>query len=689
LNAALGESAVVLALIGALAGIATLVIGLRTGREHLLRVGRSYTWLILLGAVVATFAMQHALITHDFRLVYVDNNDSPTTPIIFRVTAMWSALQGSILLWSLILSGYITLVAVHFRHRITDPLVGWAMVVCFGIAAFFFGLMATASNPFSTVHGPVPTTGPGPDPLLQDHILVAFHPPMLYLGLVGFTVPFAFAVASLITGRVGEGWMVETRRWTLFAWAFLSGGLVLGAWWSYQVLGWGGYWAWDPVENAALLPWITATAYLHSVMVQERRGMLRVWNISLVLATFSLTVLCTFLTRSGVLASVHSFSNSDIGPELLAFFGITVGGAIAMVAWRGDRLRSPGAIDSPFSREGAFLANNLLFGAFAVVVLLGTVFPLIVQAVNGKQITVGGPYFDTLTMPIVVCLLFLMAVAPVLPWRKASGELLRHRLLWPALAGVATLVVCVAAGLRGLNPLLAFGLGAFAAASALRQLVIATRRQGARGFIGRANGGMIVHLGVVIIAVAFAASHSFQHDGSVTLKPGQTATYDGHRFTYLGMRATSGGNHTGEGALVRVDGGRVYEPEVNDYQLSGETVPTPSVKSGPSEDIYLTLANIPANAATGPATIGVIIEPLVSWLWVGGGVIVLGSALAAWPGGRRRRPTDPVSGPVGTGRPLADEEPIGARGGAIGAGVARVAGPGRDGGGARAAGAPS
>jgi cytochrome c-type biogenesis protein CcmF len=669
MNAALGQSAIILALIGSLAGVVTLVVGLRTGRDNLLRVGRSYVWIVLLGAVVATIAMQHALVTFDSRIVYVGNNDSLQTPIIFRITAMWSALQGSILLWALILSGYIAAVAFHFRHRITDPLVGWALAVCFTIAAFFFGLMATASNPFLTTHNPV-TTGPGPDPLLQNNVLVAFHPPMLYLGLVGFTVPFAFAIASLITGRVGEGWMVETRRWTLFAWAFLSGGLVLGAWWSYRVLGWGGYWAWDPVENAALLPWLTATAYLHSVMVQERRGMLRVWNISLVLSTFSLTVLCTFLTRSGVLASVHSFSNSDIGPELLTFFGITVGGAIALVAWRGDRLRSPGAIDSPLSREGAFLANNLLFGAFAVVVLLGTVFPLIVQAINGNTITVGGPYFDTLTMPIVVCLLFLMAVAPVLPWRKASGELLRHRLTWPAIAGVACLVICVAAGIRGLNPLLAFSLGAFAGASALRQLVLATRRQGARGFIGRANGGMIVHLGVVMIAVAFAASHSFEHSGTVTLKPGQTASYDGHRFTYLGERNVEGGNHVGIGARIRVDGGRVMEPEVNDYALSGnEEVPTPAVHPGATEDLYLTLNTNPTSA--GVVTIGVIVEPLVSWVWVGGGVIVAGSALAAWPGGRRRKPTDPVSGPIGS-EGLVTDEPVSDIPSPVGAGVARI-----------------
>jgi cytochrome c-type biogenesis protein CcmF len=644
-TAALGEGAIFLAFIAAVVGGVTLVVGLRQGRPNLLRVGRSYVWVLLLGAVVATAAMEYALITRDFQLKYVGSNDSLTTPLIFRITAMWSALQGSILLWGLILSFYIAAVAFHFRHRITDPLFGWALAVCFWVAAFFFGLMLTASNPFTTYATPV-GNGPGPDPLLQNNVLVAFHPPLIYLGLVGFTVPFAFAVASLITGRVGEGWMVETRRWTLFAWAFLSGGLVLGAWWSYQVLGWGGFWAWDPVENAVLLPWLTATAYLHSVMVQERRGMLRVWNISLVLSTFSLTVLCTFLTRSGVLESVHSFDNTGIGPELLIFFAITVGGAIALLAWRGDRLRSPGAIDSPLSREGAFLANNLLFGAFAVVVLLGTVFPLIVQAVNGKTITVGGPYFDTLTMPIVVCLLFLMAVAPVLPWRKASGELLRHRLTWPAIAGVGTLVACVAFGIRGLNPLLAFSLGAFAAGSALRQLVLATRRQGVRGFVGRANGGMIVHLGIIMIAVAFAASHSFQHQTQqLNIRPGHTARFDGHTFTYLSLQNVTGANSTGIGARIRVDGGKIYEPEDNDYQFDNEEVPTPAIKSTATEDVYLTLSNIPTGS--GPVGIGVIVEPLVSWVWAGGLVVVLGAALAAFPGQRRRRPTQPVSAPVG------------------------------------------
>ena len=617
MNAAVGESAVLLAFIGAVAGCATLVVGLLRGRHRLLLAGRSYTWVVLLGAVVAVLALEHALITRDFSLQYVANNDSLATPLLFRITAMWSNLAGSILLWGLILAGYLAAVAIHFRARQTDPLVGWATAIGYAVAAFFFGLMLTASNPFTTVSGVTPTDGPGPDPLLQNHILVAFHPPVLYLGMVGFTVPFAFAGASLITGRVGEGWLIETRRWTLFAWAFLTAGVILGAWWSYQVLGWGGYWAWDPVENAAFLPWITGTAYLHSVMVQERRGMLRVWNLSLVMATFALTILATFLTRSGVLESVHSFNNTGIGPALLTFFGVIAVGTVALLAWRGDRLRSPGAIDSPLSREGAFLANNLLFGAFALVVLLGTVFPLIAQAVNGQQITVGAPYFDRMTMPIVVCLLFMMAVAPVLPWRKASAELLRSRLLWPAAAAVAALVACVAAGVRGFNPLLAFGLGAFAGASAVRQVALATRRNGWRGFVGRANGGMVVHLGVVVIAVAFAASHSFADRGQLTLRQGHATRFDGHTFTYLGTRAVDASTHSGVEARVRVDGGRVYAPAISDYPFAQEEIGTPSVRSSVAEDVYLTVVSLPAQKG-GAAVIGVIVEPLVDWIWIGG-----------------------------------------------------------------------
>ena len=325
---------------------------------------------------------------------------SSLTPPLFNVATMWSALEGSVLLWGLILAGYVVVVTVKFSGRYTDPMVAWALVVMFFVMGFFALAMVGPANPFQSFDPPVGYDGPGPNPLLQNHILVAFHPPMLYLGFVGFTVPFAFAISALITGSLGEGWLLETRRWTLFAWGFLTAGIILGAWWAYDVLGWGGYWGWDPVENASLVPWLTGTAYLHSVLVQERRGLLRVWNLSLICATFALTILGTFITRSGILASVHAFSAGNFGGWLLVFFALVVTVTVSLIFWRGDRLRSPGGIDSPLSREGAFLANNLAFAVFAFVVLLGTVFPLIVEALQGRQISVGAPYFEKMSMPI-------------------------------------------------------------------------------------------------------------------------------------------------------------------------------------------------------------------------------------------------------------------------------------------------
>jgi cytochrome c-type biogenesis protein CcmF len=659
-NIALGQSALLLALLGAVAGAGTLLAGLGTGRASLLRAGQTYIWLVVAGAVLATVAMQRALITHDFTLVYVDNNDSTFTPLLYRVTAMWSDLAGSILLWALILSGYLAAMWFRFRDRRNEPFVVWAKIVGYLIATFFFALMLTASNPFARVHGAIPNQGPGPDPLLQDRALVAFHPPLLYLGLVGFTVPFCLAIAGLVTGKVGDTWLPEARRWAIFAWACLTAGLVLGAWWSYQVLGWGGYWSWDPVENSALLPWLTATAFLHSAMVQQRRAMLRVWNLALLLATFSLTILGTFFTRSGVLVSVHSFTDDGVvGPALLIFFGIVVSVSIGLLAWRGDRLHSPGTIETPVSREGAFLANNLLFAIFAFVILLGTVFPLFVEAVNGSSITVGGPFFDTMTLPIVLCLLFLMAVAPVLPWRRASGEVLLQRLLWPAVAAVVVLAACVVAGLRGFWPLVVFTLAAFAGASALRQLVLLVRRFGPRGFTGRSGGGMVVHLGVVLIAVAFAASHAYEHQTQLTLAVGKPASFQGQTFVFRGIKTVNAPGRTSLVATVELDG-RAYYPAVEQFALSNDAVPSPAVRSTPTKDVYLTLASVPS-AGKAPAAIGVIVEPLVLWLWVGGLVIVIGAFLTLWPLSRRRPVVleeEPEEARAGeSGDPPVDKEP--------------------------------
>jgi cytochrome c-type biogenesis protein CcmF len=647
INASLGTAAVALGFAGSAVGVGALGVGLRRRQEKLLRLGRVYALVALAGAVAAFLVMERALLSHDFSLKYVAEQGSRSVPTVYTFASLWGALEGSIILWSLILCAYTMAVTVRFRERVADPLVAWATLAMLGVSTFFFALMLGPANPFRSVAGRIPLDGPGPNPLLQDHPLMAIHPPFLYLGYVGFTVPFAFCIAALVTGRVGEGWLAATRRWTLLSWGFLTVGIVLGAWWSYEVLGWGGFWAWDPVENASFLPWLTGTAYIHSVMVQERRGMLRVWNLSLLLATFSLTILGTFLTRSGVLDSVHAFTQSSIGAWLLSFFGFVVAVSLGLIAWRGDRLRSPGRVDSPMSREGAFLANNVLFAAFAFVVLLGTVFPLVYEALKGEQVTVGRPYFDRMTMPIGLALLFLMAVAPVLPWRKASHHVLRHRLLWPAWAGAAAIVLAVVIGARGLAPLLAFGLGGFAAGSAVRQLALAARaaRRGGRSpfgaVIGRANGGMVVHLGVIVVAVAFTTATAFSHGDEVRLREGQTARIAGHSVTYLGVERDESPRKTTVKARVRVDGGQVFAPALNRYPNATQTIGTPSVDVGLREDVYLTFIEAPKQAG-GSVVIGVLVEPLVSWLWLGGLIMAVGTLLALVPGGRRL-PTAPVS----------------------------------------------
>ncbi len=619
--------------------------------------GRLFAPVMLAGAVLATLAMEHALITHDFSLVFVAENNSRVTPLLYSITGMWSALAGSILLWGAILSLVSTIFVWRYRRLATDLVIRWATLVLYVVSAFFFGLMVGPANPFVTTRDV--TSGLGPNSLLQDNPLVAIHPPLLYIGFVGFTVPFAFAIGMLATGRVGERWQIECRRWTLVAFTFLSVGIVLGAWWSYQVLGWGGFWGWDPVENAALLPWLCGTAYLHSVLVQERRGLLRVWNLSLSVATFALTILGTFLTRSGVIVSVHAFSESTIGPALIGFFFAVIVVGFGLIAWRGDRLRSPGGIDAPLGREGAFLLNNLLFVGFAFVVLLGTVYPLLYEALSHQQVTVGAPYFNTVAVPVGLALLFLMAVAPVLSWRKIDSAVLWQRLAAPVWVGVLTVVLCVAFGLRGIAPLVGFGMAAVAAATAARALVLSVRAARARhvgawrGLVGRTNGGMVVHLGVIVLAVGIIAATSYRHQAELALRKGAVVTFDGHQFQFEGLRNVASPSRKSDEALVRIDGGGVFTPAITSFGSALSSVGTPAIDSGALGDVYLTFdqvggqgnvsGNSPvANLPAGSVAIGVVIEPLLAWLWAGGLLIGVGGALALVPGNRRRA-TDPTS----------------------------------------------
>ena len=567
MNATLGAAFVALGLAASVMATLSIAYGLFTRNQRLVVLSRNFVIVLAVAAVGQFTVMERALITRDFTVAFVAEHGSHRTPALYNVATLWSALEGSILLWVLILAGYVVAVTWRFRDRLADPMVAWALLVLFVVCTFFFMLLAGPAFPFARFQPWAGFDGPGPNPLLQNHVLTAFHPPVLYLGYVGFTVPFAFAIGALVTGRMGEGWLVSTRRWTLLAWGALTVGIMLGAWWSYEVLGWGGYWAWDPVENASFLPWLTGTAFLHSVMVQERRGMLRVWNLSLLSATFALTILGTFITRSGVLDSVHAFTESGMGPMLLAFFALVVATTVGLIAWRGDDLSSGGEIDSPMSRTGAFLANNLLFGSFAFVVLLGTVFPLLIEAANGSRISVGNPYFERMTMPIGFALLFLMAVAPALPWGRAGIELLSNRLVWPAAAGAVSMVVAVLVGSRGWVPTLAVGLGAFAVAGAVRQLLLAVGARGLRGLVGRSSGGMVVHIGVAVVAVAFACSSSFLRQAEFSFEEaGDRASIAGHTLVFDGVESVALAEKSEVRVSVLVDG-ELHTPAISTFPV--------------------------------------------------------------------------------------------------------------------------
>lgn len=641
MNATLGAAFGALGLASAVAGLITTGWCLATGRHHLIVRARTWVWLLGIAAVGQVAVMERALITRDFTVAYVAEHGSHRTPALFNVATLWSALEGSLLLWVLVLVGYVVVVAVRFRDRLADPMVGWTLLVLFAVCTFFFLMLVGPAQAFGRFDPWVGYDGPGPNPLLQNHVLMAFHPPILYLGYVGFTVPFALAIAALATGRLGEGWLLEARRWTLTAWGCLTVGILLGAWWSYDVLGWGGYWAWDPVENASFLPWLTGTAYLHSVMVQERQGLLRVWNLSLLCATFALTILGTFITRSGVLESVHAFTESGIGPMILGFFALVVAVTVGLIGWRGDALRASGSIESPVTRTGAFMGNNLLFGAFAFVVLLGTVFPLLVEAAQGDRIAVGNPYFERMTMPIGFALLFLMAVAPALPWGRTTTEVLSNRLRVPALFAATTMALSVLFGARGWVFTLAVGLAAFAAGGAVRHLVLALHSRGLRGLVGRSSGGMVVHVGVAIVALALACSSAYVRQAEIRFDESRDrATFAGHELVFEGISTVERPEKTETRVSVVVDDQRM-EPAISVFPFGGQTIGTPSTRSTWRDDLQLAVLAVPEVA--GDATVvRVTVQPLVMWLWIGGAVMALGTVFAAIPGagspsGRARR----------------------------------------------------
>ncbi len=633
----LGSVALLAGFVASVMAAMTVATGLALKEAALLKMSLRWSVVILASIVTTAAILEIALLRNDFSFEYVANNSNIALPVVFKVAALWASLEGSIVLWALILSGYIFATAFRFRDRLDDRLVGFAMLTLFVVSAFFFSLLIGDANPMGTMARP-PLDGAGPNPLLQNHPLMAIHPVMLYLGYVGFTVPFAFAIGALATGRVGEGWLLLIRPWSVAAWGFLTVGVVLGAWWSYEVLGWGGYWAWDPVENVSLLPWLTATAYLHSVVVQERRGMLRVWNLSLITATFGLTILGTFITRSGVLDSVHEFSNSSLGPMLLGAFAAIVVVSFGLIAWRAEMLRTVGVIESPLSREGSFVGNNLLLTAFAFVVLLGTMFPLLVEVINGEQLSVGSPYFDRLTAPIGLMLLFLMGVSPLLPWRRTDPETLRDRAFGPGVFAVTVLVVSVSLGADSLYEMLGFLAAGFAAGASIRHVVLATRRQGWRGVTGRSGGGMIAHFGLSVLALGFIASSNNGTEIEARLTPGDTLEISGRTITFIERIDYFDGDNAVIEIAVLVDDDEIHRPAITTYPNFGRPIGTPSVATGWREDVYINILDFSDDGSE--ALVRVIVRPMITWIWTGGLLMGFGSLLAIIPS-RKRRPEVP------------------------------------------------
>ncbi|WP_017975684.1 heme lyase CcmF/NrfE family subunit [Actinopolyspora halophila] len=619
------------AFLGVAASLSLVIQGFRAQyRPRAVRRGQLAVsvWIMLGGAVLSMVALEVALLTDNFTVSYVADNHSRESPWLFSITTAWSALGGSIVLWCLVLAGY-TAVVLRQVHSTEDRLGTGALAVMGLVGVFFFALVTTVANPFEILSNP-PDDGPGPNPLLQENILVAFHPPMLYLGYVGFTVPFAFAISALLLRRGGVAWLRRTRRANLVAWSFLSGALVLGGWWSYEVLGWGGYWAWDPVENAALMPWLVATAFIHSAVVQVKRGMLQAWNFVLVLATFALTILGTFLTRSGVVLSVHSFTESGIGPAFLGFLLVVLVGGFGLFALRGERIASLSRPESLASREGTFLANNLLLTLFAFVVLTGTVYPILLETLTGDQISVGRPFFDRMAVPLGFGLLLTMGVGPFLPYRHATAGVIWQRLRVPLLAASVSAAVVVLAGVRSLGVIGVVFTAVLIATGTLRQLVISSPTRTPRGFVRllagqRAYwGGQLAHLGLALLAVVIAMTGAFDTRSTVTLQRGESTTFAGYQVTFQTTRQYPAPNRqVTEARLTYHQGGQVVHvatPRVSTFRNRQQAVGTPSVWSTATEDIYVALADL----RTDRVTLNLYRYPLMIWMWIAGGIIVAG-----------------------------------------------------------------
>ena len=627
------------------------IIGVKKRNRSFVKSAENGLIAIFLLLLFAGGSLIYELITLNFSIKYVALNTSTDLPTIYRISSLWAGQAGSLLLWSIILSGFTAIVVFQNRNKDRDfqPYVNATLAV---ISLFFLYLITYVENPFERLDF-TPNEGRGLNPILQNGYM-AIHPLTLYIGYVGLSVPFAFGMAALISGKLDDNWIRNSRKWALFAWTFLSIGLLLGARWAYLELGWGGYWAWDPVENAAFMPWLAGTAFLHSIMIQERKGMFKKWNIVLLIITFFLTIFGTFLTRSGIVSSVHSFAQSDIGPLFLGFIAFILLFSFAIFTYRLKDLESGEKFDSMLSRESAFVFNNLLFLAAAFTVFLGTIFPILSEAVTGNKILVGPPYFNKVNVPIGLILILLMGVGPLISWRKASPNNLKKNFLIPAIFGVLTGILFVALGMREVVAIITFSICAFVTSTIFIEFfrgVKVRSRRGENYLLAFSNlvsrnrrryGGYIIHLGVVLIVIGITSSSVFLTQKEVVMAKGDSFDLGRYTLRFEGVRTFSNDAKDGTVATLAVfDGDKKLTnmtPEKNIYKYEGNREINQetevALRSTLRDDLYLILSN---STDDGRASIRALLNPMVSWIWAGGIFVVLGALVAMWPGVRFAR----------------------------------------------------
>jgi cytochrome c-type biogenesis protein CcmF len=642
--ASLGSFTLLASFVVAAYAAAISVLGARRGSRRLIESGIGALYFTTALMTVASGVIVYAFVAHDYSIKYVQRYSDSVQPLFYKITSYWGGLDGSILFWVFLLSVF-GAVAVHVNRERHRELIPYVVAVIAAVEMFFLFLMVIHRNPFDTFLTQTPTDGRGLNPLLQNPYMV-IHPPSLYIGFVGMTIPYAFGMAALITGYLDDSWLRAVRRWTMLSWLFLSFGLTLGMIWAYEELGWGGYWGWDPVENAGLLPWFTATAFLHSVIVQERRAMLRVWNVALVIVTFFLTIFGTFMTRSGVVQSVHAFGEDrELAWMFTGFMIAIVSFSFGLVVYRLPLLRSRHELDSWASREAAFLANNWILLFAALFVLFATMFPTLSEAVTGERLTVGPPFFNKWMTPIGLALLLLTGIAPLLAWRKSTLSNLRFQFMWPVATAVVTAVAIYALGVRVWVSGLCFVLCAFVTATIVQEFVrgARVRQEGTGtdlltaliGLVGRSKrryGGYIVHLGIVLIFLGFAGE-GFKVEEQLLLKPGQRGQVGPFTIALESVRVSDDGQKQMiTGHLNVTDGGRSYAAyPAKWFFRKHEEEPTTEVwiRRGVSEDLYIVMPAFDLKDQS--ASLHVVINPLVNWIWVGFGVMALGTGIALLP----------------------------------------------------------